>query len=255
MSDLPPPPDLREAREDWALAFALLGAHGYRPKLAAEALLAYRRDGATITITGRDGKLPPPTYDTPLTLTLRIAEGSELETETIRSGDDRQLVQLVITRFAQRPIENLPEDGFIRDFPPAGELDRLTLSAAYAAYRPELDALAASGIHAYLEDSGFGIRIYCDVSQSLLLDISIDDEGLPPVGPQEGGWVVFITGPDGHEAEFTVDRLDDRDEAASALADAVTHALARVLREGQVFLEHYNPHTRRLDPPWWRAPE
>jgi hypothetical protein len=92
------------------------------------------------------------------------------------------------------------------------------------------------------------MRIYCDISPTLLLDISIDDEGLSPAGPEEGDWVVFITGPDGHEAEFTVDRSDDRFEAAETLATAVTQTLSRVLRDGHVFLEHHDRRRGRLDP-------
>jgi hypothetical protein len=99
------------------------------------------------------------------------------------------------------------------------------------------------------------MRIYCDISRSLLLDISIDDEGVPPAGPQDGEWVVFITGPDGHEAKFTVDRLNNRDEDADALADAVADALTRVLREEHMLLEHYDRRIGRLDPPLWPAPE
>jgi hypothetical protein len=68
------------------------------------------------------------------------------------------------------------------------------------------------------------------------------------IGPAEGDWVVFITGSDGHEAEFTVDRLDDRDGDADALAGAVADGLSRVLREAHIFLGHYDRHTGRLDP-------
>jgi len=57
--------------------------------------------------------------------------------------------------------------------------------------------------------------------------------------------------PDGHEAEFTVDRSGDREADAWELAEAVTQALTRVLRGGHVFLEHYNSRLGRLDSSWF----
>jgi hypothetical protein len=149
------------------------------------------------------------------------------------------------------PYEPQPEKGFIRYFPPESELDRIRLAAAYASYRPYLDALASHGIHEYLEQSDFGpLRMFSDISPNLLLDVSVNDEGLGELGPADGEWVVFLTGPGGHEAEFTVDRLDDGDSDAEVLAEAVANAVGDVLRGGHIFLEHYDARYGRLDSRW-----
>jgi hypothetical protein len=141
----------------------------------------------------------------------------------------------------------------IRHFPPESELDRIRLAAAYASYRPYLDALASLGIHAYLELTDLGsLRMYSDVSPNLLLDISVNDEGIDELGPAEGEWVVFLTGPNGHEAEFTVDRLDDDESEPELLAEAVASALGDVLRGDHLFFEHYDARYGRLDSRWLR---
>jgi predicted N-acetyltransferase YhbS len=237
-------------RADWGVAFALLGGYGYRPKLTVDALIAYRADSSTVTIGGEDGGLPAWRYDDPLVLTLEDGSGAALHTETVAFEGDPELVELVL-KLLGTSVQASAQDGFIRHFPPSTELGRLELIAAYAAYRPELDALADHGIHAYIEETGFGMRIYSDVASTLLLDISIADDGVPILGPDDGPWVVFLTAPDGHEAEFTVDRSGDRHTDAWELAEAVTEALTRVLRGGHVFLEHYDSRLGRLDSPWF----
>ena len=154
---------------------------------------------------------------------------------------------------SRHPDEPQPDKGFIRYFPPKTELDRIRLAAAYASYRSYLDALASRGIHAYLELTDLGsIRMYSDVSSNLLLDLSVNDEGLDELGPAEGEWVVFLTGPGGHEAEFTIDRLDDGDSGPELLAEATASALGDVLRGDHLFFEHYDVRYGRLDPRWLR---
>jgi hypothetical protein len=85
--------------------------------------------------------------------------------------------------------------------------------------------------------------MYSDISPNLLLDISVNDEGLDELGPADGEWVVFLTGPDGHEAEFTVDRLDDGMSDPEVLAEAVANAVGDVLRGSHIFFEHYDVNT------------
>jgi hypothetical protein len=236
-------------RAGWGVAFAMLGGYGYRPKLTSDALIAYRADSSTVTITGEDGALPTWRYDDLLVLTLADASDVSLHAETVSFEGDPELVARVL-KLLGAPNRASVEEGFIRHFPPTSELARLELIAAYTAYRPELDALAEHGIHAYLEDTGLGMRIYSDISSTLSGDVSIADGGVPVVGPDDGPWVVFLTAPDGYEAEFTVDRSGEREDAWE-LAEAVTEALRRVLRGGHVFLEHYNSRLGRLDSVWF----
>jgi hypothetical protein len=92
--------------------------------------------------------------------------------------------------------------------------------------------------------------MYSDISPSLVLDISVNDEGLGELGPADGEWVVFLTAPGGHEAEFTVDRLDDGESNAELLAEAVADAVSDVLYGDHIFLEHYDARYGRLDPRW-----
>jgi hypothetical protein len=67
--------------------------------------------------------------------------------------------------------------------------------------------------------------------------------------------VVFLTGPGGHEAEFTVDPFEDREVDAAVLAAAVVNSLKEILRGGHVYFEHYDPMLGRLDPPWLSTSE
>jgi GNAT superfamily N-acetyltransferase len=237
-----------ETRDAWAATFALLGAYGCRPKLTVEGLVAFRRDGFVVRIEASDGQLPVVRHDSSLRLILEDAACAQLATSTVTFDGDRDLIQKVLGLFPDP--EGPAQDGFIRHFPPRNDLDRMELAAAYATYRPELDALAACGVHAYVEANEWDMRIYSDISSNLLLDISIEDEGVSLAGPDDGDWVVFLTGPGGHEAEFTVPRQGDRELDSGALADAVTEALRRILRGGHVFLEHYDVRRGRLDESW-----
>jgi hypothetical protein len=165
------------------------------------------------------------------------------------AGYEEHLVEAVEELSRAEPPGAEPGDSF-RHFPPEDELSRRKLTAAYAALRPELDALAVYGIHAYIEDAGDGIRLYCDIARTLLLNISIDDVAIPISGPRDGEWVVFLDNLDGHEAEFTVGRSSDRNEDAETLARAVVAAIKRALSGGRVLLEHYDPRLGRFDAPF-----
>lgn len=73
--------------------------------------------------------------------------------------------------------------------------------------------------------------MFSDVTPTLLIDISLDDIPMPACGPEDGEWVAFFHGPDGYEAEFTVDRPDDDEyEDAELLAEAVSSTLVDTLR-------------------------
>ena len=240
-----------ELRDAWSCAFALLGAYGYRPKLMPDALVCYRADGSAFTLTVADEELPARRYDSTLCLTLTSRDAAVLVEERFPFDSDDELMRTVLGVLSNYPDQPHGDTGFIRHFPPASELDRIRLAAAYGSYRPYLDALASLGIHAYLELTDLGsLRMYSDISPKLLLDISVDDEGLDELGPADGEWVVFLTGPGGHEAEFTVDRLDDGDSGPELLAEAVSGALGDVLRGKHLFFEHYDPRYGRLDPRW-----
>lgn len=240
-----------ELRDEWARPFALLGAYGYRPKLTREALVGYRADGSRFVLTAGDGELPVHRYDSHLRLALLGPDGATVAEERFPFDGDEPLVLCVLEVLLRSPEQPRTEMEFIRYFPPESELDRMRLAAAYASYRAYLDALASRGIHAYLERSDFGLfRIYSDISPKLLLDISLNDEGLGELGPEEGEWVVFLAGPNGYEAEFTVDRLGDDESDSDMLADSVAIALADVLRGGHPFFEHYDARFGRLDPNW-----
>jgi hypothetical protein len=127
--------------------------------------------------------------------------------------------------FAQQPEldEGAP---IVSHFPPRCELERTILTLAYLAYRPELDALAREGVHAYLEEDGGALRIFGDLAPSLLLDVSLDDAGVPPLGPGAGDWRIYLTTPEG-ERELVVTRRNEREDDARSLAAAVAAALAQ----------------------------
>lgn len=240
-----------QLRDEWSRAFALLGAYGYRPKLTPDELVGYRADGSVLTVTAGDGALPVRRYHSTLCIALTTVDGAKLGDERFLFDGDEDLIRQVLEVLSRHPEQPQPEQGFIRYFSPENELDRIRVAAAYASYRPYLDALASHGIHAYLEDSEVGsLRMYSDISPNLVLDISIDDEGLNELGPADGEWVVFLTAPGGHEAEFTVDRLDDSESDADLLAEAVAGAVADVLYGDHIFLEHYDARYGRLDPRW-----
>jgi hypothetical protein len=135
-----------------------------------------------------------------------------------------ELVEAAELLMERHPEAEPQDEGLVAHFPPRDESARAVLTLAYAAYRPELAALADQGIDAYLEDDGSGLRIFGDLSPTHLLDISLDDAGLPPLGPGDGDWAVFLTTPDARECELTVGRGRGREADARALAGAVAGA-------------------------------
>jgi hypothetical protein len=241
---------LQETREGWAGVLALLGGYGYRPKLTSGVLVVYRGDGSTVTIKSDEGRLGHRYDDRELRATLRAADRSVVETASLELRESEEIVEVVLELLTRQEEGSARTDAFIRHFPPESNLARMTLTAAYVRYRPHLDALAERGVHAYLEAVQGAMRIFSDLSPTLLLDISIADAGVPVFDDADGAWVVFLDTPDGYEAEFTVDRYTDPDDDADNLADAIADALSHVLIGGHIFMQHYDPDFGRLDPSW-----
>jgi hypothetical protein len=201
-------------RSEWELAFALLGGRGLRPQLIERGVVIERADGSTLTVRDSSGGLA----------VSLVAEGP-LAAALLSLARADELVEWILELFEQHPVtaEAAPT---VAHFPPRGELERTILTVAYVAYRPELDALARAGVHAYLEGAGGELRIFGDLAPSLLLDVSLDDAGVPPLGPGAGDWRVYLTTPEG-ERELTVARGGERDDDARSLAAAVAAALAQ----------------------------
>jgi len=201
-------------RSEWELAFALLGGRGLRPRHSDGGVTVERADGSTLTARDAAGGLA-----------VSLVDDAPLATALlpIARGDD--LVEWILDLFEQHPVirEGSP---IVPHFPPRGELARTVLTVAYLAYRPELDALAREGVDAYLEGDGEVLRIFGDLAPALLLDVSLDDAGVPPLGPGTGDWCVYLTTPDGERA-LTVARGREREDDARSLAAAVAAALAQ----------------------------
>jgi hypothetical protein len=203
-------------RSEWELAFALLGGRGWRPRRTPDGVTVDRRDASSLTVHEAAGGL---------SVTLCDARGAPLATALLPFTGGAELVEWILGLFA-RYAEADAAAAIVSHFPPRGELERTVLTVAYLAYRPELDALAREGVHAYLEGDGRALRIFGDLAPSLLLDVSLDDAGVPPLGPGDGDWRVYLTTPDG-ERELVVARRHEREDDARELAAAVAAALGQ----------------------------
>jgi hypothetical protein len=112
-------------------------------------------------------------------------------------------------------------------YPPSDELGANRLRAATVAWAALLGELHAVGLRPYLEleqgDSEGSLRIYCETDDELLLDISINDEGLPDTPPAavDGEWVVFLQDPGGYLAEVWIDPTVDFATLAIKLRDLI----------------------------------
>ena len=201
-------------RSEWELAFALLGGRGLRPRQIDGGVAIERGDGSTLTVRDTSGGIAASLVaDGPLVVALL----------PLARGDD--LVEWILELLEQHPVI-ASEPPVVSHFPPRGELERTILTVAYVAYRPELDALARAGVHAYLEGDGGELRIFGDLAPSLLLDVSLEDAGVPPLGPGDGDWRVYLTTPEG-ERELTVARGSAREDDARELAAVVAAAVAQ----------------------------
>jgi hypothetical protein len=118
-------------------------------------------------------------------------------------------------------------------YPPVDELAAERLRAATVAWAPLLGELHAAGFRPYLElemgDSDDSLRIFCELDNETLLDISIGDEGIPdaPGAVLESDWVVFVqSASGGYLAEVYIDSTVDFPELAHRLCDLVDSVAA-----------------------------
>jgi hypothetical protein len=96
-------------------------------------------------------------------------------------------------------------------FPPMDAVAANRLRTATIAWSDLLAELCAVGLRPYLEleqgDAKDPLRLYCELDDGLLIDLSIDDEAFPdaPATRRDGDWVVFVEGHDGgYRAEVTI---------------------------------------------------
>ena len=113
-------------------------------------------------------------------------------------------------------------------YPPVDEVAAERLRAATIAWAPLLGELHAAGFRPYLEleagDSDDPLRLFCELDDETLLDISIGDEGIPhaPVAVPERDWVVFVQrASGGYLAEVYLEATVDFSELVGVLRDLV----------------------------------
>jgi hypothetical protein len=118
-------------------------------------------------------------------------------------------------------------------YPPVDELAAQRLRAATVAWAPLLGELHAVGLRPYLElemgHSDDSLRIFCELDNETLLDISIGDEGIPdtPVAVPDSDWIVFVqSASGGYLAEVYIDSTVDFRELARRLCDQVDSVAA-----------------------------
>jgi hypothetical protein len=113
-------------------------------------------------------------------------------------------------------------------YPPVDDLAAERLRAATVAWAALLGELHAAGFRPYLElemgDSDDPLRLFCELDNETLLDISIGDEGIPdaPMSAPESDWVVFVqSASGGYLAEVYIEATVDFRELANRLRDLV----------------------------------
>jgi len=118
-------------------------------------------------------------------------------------------------------------------YPPVEELAAERLRAATVAWAPLFGELYAAGFRPYLElemgESDDPLRIFCELDNETLLDVSIGDEGIPdaPVAKPDSDWVVFVqSASGGYLAEVYIEATVDLRELAGRLRDLVASVAA-----------------------------
>ena len=113
-------------------------------------------------------------------------------------------------------------------YPPVDELGVERLRAATVAWAPLLGGLHSVGFRPNLElsrgERDDPLRLYCELDDDLLLDLSIEDEGIPdaPSDAIDGNWAVFMQDADGdYLAEVLIDPRIDYTALAHGLRDLV----------------------------------
>ena len=118
----------------------------------------------------------------------------------------------------------------ITHYPPVDAVGAQRLRGATVAWAVLLGELHAVGFRPYLElESGERddpLRLFCELDDGLLLDVSLGDEGLPDAPPtaNEVYWTAFVQGDDGYLAEVTIDEAIEFEALAAklrGLGDAV----------------------------------
>lgn len=115
----------------------------------------------------------------------------------------------------------------ITHYPPVDQVGARRLRDATVAWAALLGELMAVGLRPYLElESGQcddPLRLFCELDDGLLLDVSLGDEGIadePPVA-NEIYWTAFAQGDDGYLAEVTIDQSIAFDALAAKLRGLV----------------------------------
>ena len=209
---------------DFAEDYVLLGSHGLRPRIDPDGVLtAFRDDGSTLRCV-----LPSPTGPRPVPV-LVAADGAELAGGH-RARDEAGGIALAMLELhrSHRPGLRAARAGRTA---PSSETQRLLLAAMYALALRYLASLADDGAHGYLEEG----RIYCEIGESLTVDIALDDTSMDlwDLSIRQGSWVVFITDTrtGAHQARLEVPCVEDPDEDGFRLAEAVGKGLAAALAE------------------------
>jgi hypothetical protein len=113
-------------------------------------------------------------------------------------------------------------------YPPVDELGAERLRAATIAWAPLLAELHGVGFRPYLEleagDSDDPLRLFCELDDETLLDVTLGDEGIPDAlaSVPESDWVVFVQGASGgYLAEVFIESSITFRELARRLRDLV----------------------------------
>ena len=113
-------------------------------------------------------------------------------------------------------------------YPPSDLVGAERLRAATVAWAPLLGALHSVGFRPYLELHRGGrddpLRLYCELDNDLLLDVSIEDDQIPDMPPDEidGDWAVFVQDADrDFLADVAIDHTIDHTELAHKLRELV----------------------------------
>jgi hypothetical protein len=120
----------------------------------------------------------------------------------------------------------------ITHYPPVNALGAERLRAATLAWADLLAELHAVGLRPYLElehgQSDDPLRIYCELDDELLLELAINDAGIPDAPPEtiDGDWTVFIQGQGGYLAEVLIEPPVSFQTLARRLRDLVESVAA-----------------------------
>lgn len=115
----------------------------------------------------------------------------------------------------------------ITHYPPVDAVAARRLRDAVIAWAALLGELTAVGLRPYLEleagERDDPLRLFCELDDGLLLDVSRGDEGIPdePTEDDDRYWAAFVQGDDGYLAEVTIDESIAFDELAGKLRGLV----------------------------------